>query len=485
METGKKDVTIKQETVIKSFVWRFLERFGAQIITFIVSIVLARHLDPVVYGLVALVTVITTILQVFIDGGLGNALIQKKDADQLDFSTVFYFNVITCLALYALVFFLSPLIASFYNEASLTPIIRVLSIILIISGVKNIQQAYVSRHMQFKRFFFSTLFGTIISGIIGVFMAIKGYGVWALVAQLLINTTVDTIILWITVKWRPSRSFSFKRLKVLFSFGWKMLVSSLIHKIVTELSHLIIGKKYSTEDLAFYNQGMRFPNLVTSDINTSIDSVLFPAVSKHQTDLNKVRNMTRKSVQVCTFLIAPMLVGLAICAEPLIRILLGEKWLPCVPFLQIFCFGFLFYPINTANSNAIKSIGRSDWYLNIEIIKKTIEFGLILSTMWFGTIPMAIGFVATNVLAQVVIAIPNSRLIKYKLTEQWLDIFVPISIALTMGAFLLLIPKSGSSWLVLAKYLLFGPVIYFGLSYIFKLPGTVHLKGIIQKFKRH
>ena len=440
---------IKSKTVFTSFIWRFLERFGAQLITFIVSIVLARHLDPEVYGLVALVTVITTILQVFVDGGLGNALIQKKCADDLDFSTVFYFNIITCLTLYLIVFFLAPLISSFYSSPSLTNVIRVLSLIIVISGVKNIQQAYVSRNMLFKRFFFSTLIGTILSAVVGVVLAIKGYGVWALVFQLLTNATVDTIVLWITVRWRPKKMFSFKRLKTLFSFGWKMLAASLIHKTVTEASQLIIGKKYSKADLAYYNQGIRYPNMLTGDINTSIDSVLFPAVSRKQNDIVQVKNMTRKSVQVCTFLIAPMLIGLAVCATPLVSLLLGDKWLPCVPYMQIFCFGFLFYPINTANSNAIKSIGRSDHYLIIEMIKKAVELGLILTTMWFGTIPMAIGFILTNVAAQIIIAFPNRKLINYSFKEQWMDIFIPVFFAVIMGAILFLVPTDSSSVILL------------------------------------
>lgn len=476
---------IKSKTVFTSFIWRFLERFGAQVITFFVSIILARFLDPEVYGLVALVTVITTILQVFVDGGLGNALIQKKDADDIDFSTVFYFNIFVCTSLYLIIFFLSPLIAGFYNARSLTSVIRVLCLIIVISGIKNVQQAFVSRNMLFKRFFFSTLIGTLLSAVVGIVLAIKGAGVWALVFQLLTNTTVDTIVLWITVRWRPKKVFSFKRLKVLFKFGWKMLAASLVHKVVTETSQLIIGKQYSKADLAYYNQGIRFPNMLTSDINTSIDSVLFPAVSRKQNNIEQVKRMTRKSVQVCTFLIAPMLIGLAVCGTPLITLLLGEKWLPCVPYMQIFCFGFLFYPINIANSNAIKSIGRSDHYLIIELIKKAVELGLILTTMWFGTIPMAIGFVATNVIAQIIIAIPNRKLIGYSLREQWMDISIPMIFSIIMGAILFLVPTDGSSIVLLLKYFVVGVSIYFAFACFFKLPGLTHISSVLKTFRRN
>ena len=268
--------------VITNFFWRFLERCGAQGVTFIVSIVLARLLDPTVYGTVALVTIFTTIMQVFVDSGMGNALIQKKDADDLDFSSVFYFNMAMCSALYLIMFFAAPLIASFYRMPELTAIVRVLSFVVVISGVKNVQQAYVSRHLMFKRFFFSTLGGTIGAAVIGIAMAYLGFGVWALVAQMLFNAAVDTTILWITVKWRPKKMFSFQRLKSLFSYGWKLLASSLIDTVYNDLRQLIIGKKYSSGDLAYYNQGKKFPQLIVTNINTSIDSVLLPTMSKAQ-----------------------------------------------------------------------------------------------------------------------------------------------------------------------------------------------------------
>ena len=257
--------------VLKNFFWRFAERCGAQLVTFVVSIVLARILTPEAYGTIALVTVFTTILQVFVDSGLGTALIQKKNVDNLDFSSVFYFNFIVCLILYAGMFFAAPYIAMFYEDISLTAIIRVLSLTIIISGVKGIQQAYVSCNMLFKRFFFSTLGGTVFSAFLGIGMAYKGYGVWALVAQQLSNTAIDTLILWLTVKWRPQKKFSWIRLKELLAFGWKLLASSLLDTIYNNLRNLTIGKIYSSSDLAYYNQGDKFPKVIITNINTSID----------------------------------------------------------------------------------------------------------------------------------------------------------------------------------------------------------------------
>ena len=234
------DMKDSNNRIISNFIWRFAERCGAQSVSFVVSIVLARLLAPEVYGTIALVTVFTTILDVFVDSGLANALIQKKDVDDIDFSSVFYFNIFTCLILYAGVFFAAPFIASFYSDIELVPVIRVLSLTIVISGVKNVQQAYVSRTLQFKRFFFATLGGTIVAAIVGIIMAYTGYGVWALVAQQILNTTVDTIILWITVKWRPKAVFSFFKLKKLVSYGWNQLVSALLSSLYHNILLLFI-----------------------------------------------------------------------------------------------------------------------------------------------------------------------------------------------------------------------------------------------------
>ena len=380
---------MKNSNVICNFIWRFAERCGAQLVSFIVSIVLARILAPEDYGTIALVTVFTAILQVFVDSGLGTALIQKKDADDLDFSSVFYFNFVICLILYAGMFAAAPYIAIFYKDATLTPVIRVLSLTIVISGVKGIQQAYVSRNMLFKRFFFSTIGGTILSAFLGIGLAYTGFGVWALVAQQLSNTAIDTLILWITVKWRPKKKFSWKRLKDLLAFGWKLLVSSLLDTAYNNLRNLIIGKMYSSSDLAFYNQGDKFPKVIVTNINTSIDSVLLPTMSNVQDDRDRVKQMTRRAIKTSTYVMAPLMMGLAFCAEPIVKIVLTDKWLPCVPFLRVFCITYMFWPVHTANLNAINAMGRSDWFLRLEIIKKIMGMTILLSTMWFGVMAMA------------------------------------------------------------------------------------------------
>lgn len=402
---------LEKNTVFSNFIWRFAERCGAQLVTFIVSIVLARLLMPEDYGTIALVTVFTAIMQVFVDSGLSTALIQKKDADNLDFSSVFYFNFAVCIILYLIMFFAAPHIAAFYKMPELTPVVRVISLTIVISGVKGVQQSYVSRNMLFKRFFYATLGGTILSAFLGIAMAHLGFGVWAIVAQQLSNTAIDTLILWITVKWRPKLMFSWDRLKGLLGFGWKMLCSALLDTIYNNLRSLLIGKIYSSADLAYYNEGKKFPNLIVTNINTSIDSVLLPAMSKEQDDKDRVKNMTRRSITVSCYVMAPLMIGLACCASNVVTIVLTEKWLPCVFYLQIFCITYMFYPIHTANLNAIKAMGRSDLFLKMEIWKKAVGMVLLLSTMFISVKAMAYSLLISTLASMIINSWPNKKLL--------------------------------------------------------------------------
>ena len=423
----------KKTRIISNFIWRFAERCGAQCVAFVVSIVLARLLLPEDYGTISLVTVFTAILNVFVDSGLGNALIQKKKVDDVDFSTVFYFNIVVCCALYLLMFFIAPFIAKFYGRLELIPVIRVLSLTLVLSGVKNVQQAYVSRNMIFKLFLYSTLCGTVGAAIIGIVMAYLGFGIWALVAQQLFNATTDTFVLWITVKWRPKGLFSLKRLKSLLEYGWKLLLSALINTGYENLRALIIGKMYSSSELAYYNQGYRFPNVIVSNVNSSIDSVLFPVMSSVQDDREAVKQMTRKSIKTSVYIMAPLMMGLAFMADTVVRLVLTDKWLECVPFLRIFCITFMFYPIHTANLNAINAMGRSDLFLRLEIIKKVFGVALLISTMRFGVMAMACSMLVSSVTSQIINSWPNRKLLHYGYLEQLRDIMPSILLAVFMG----------------------------------------------------
>ncbi|RGC21161.1 lipopolysaccharide biosynthesis protein [Faecalibacterium prausnitzii] len=467
--------------VLKSFFWRFAERCGAQFVSFVVSIILARILAPEDYGTIALITVFTAFLQVFVDSGLGTALIQKKDADDLDFSSVFYFNFAVCLILYAGTFVVAPCIADFYNDVTLTPVIRVLSLTIVIAGVKGIQQAYVSRNMLFKRFFFSTIGGTIFSAFLGIGMAYAGFGVWALVAQQLSNTMIDTLILWITVSWRPKKAFSWKRLTALLAFGWKLLVSALLETGYNNLRNLIIGKMYSPADLAYYNQGDKFPSVITSNINASIDSVLLPTMASVQDDASRVKAMTRRAIKTSTYIMAPLMMGLAFCAEPIVRLVLTDKWLACVPFLRIFCITYMFYPIHTANLNAIKAMGRSDLFLKLEIAKKIVGMALLLSTMWFGVMAMAYSLLVSSVTSQIINSWPNRKLLNYRYLDQLKDILPGIALAIFMGCCVNLVALLHlSNTVTLLIQIPMGAAIYIGASAALHLESYEYLIDLIR-----
>lgn len=473
----------RKGNVISNFLWRFAERCAAQLVTLIVSIILARILTPSDFGTVSLVMVFTTIMQVFVDSGLGTALIQKKNSDDLDFSSVFYFNFAVCLILYAGMFIAAPYIAGFYNDVSLTPIIRVISLTIVISGVKGIQQSYVSRNMLFKRFFFATLGGTIFSAFLGIGMAYAGCGVWSIVAQQLSNTAIDTLILWITVKWRPKKMFSWSRLKSLLSYGWKLLASSLLDTVYNNLRNLVIGKIYTSADLAYYNQGDKFPKVVITNINASIDSVLLPSMSGEQENCERVKSMTRRAIKTSTYIMAPLMMGLLFCAEPIVKLLLTEKWLPCVPYLRIFCFTYMFWPIHTANLNAIKAMGRSDFFLKLEIIKKVMGLALLLFTMRISVMAMAYSLIVSGILSQIINSWPNWKLLNYNYFEQLRDILPSIIIAVGMGIcvyFISFIPMP--TIVTLLIQIVIGAVIYIGVSAALKLEEFEYLFGMIKSF---
>lgn len=477
---------IKAEKIISNFIWRFLERTGAQIVQFVVSIVIARLLTPNEYGTVALVVVIANVLQVFVDSGLANSLIQKKEVDDLDFSSVFYTNIALCLLIYTITFALAPLIGSFYNNVELVPVIRVLCLTIVISGFKNVQQAYVSRNLMFKKFFWATIIGTIVSAICGVGLAYGGYGIWALVAQRLLNLGIDTFMLWIFVKWRPKKIFSINRVKVLFGFGYKLMLSSLIDTVYNNIRQIIIGKVYSEDDLAFYNQGNQYPAVLALTINNSIDGVLFPVLSQMQDDSSRLKDVLRRSIQVATFFLAPIMLGIAAVGNNMIKLLLTEKWLPAVPYLQLFCVMYMFYPIHTANLSAINAQGRSDIFLKLEIVKKTIGIALIFFTLKRGVFVIAIGELVASFIGQIINVYPNKKLLGYSYVQQMIDIFPNIINAFIMFVISWLFRNTFESTVLnLFVQVGFGIVTYFCLIILTKNKTYYYVLEKLKKGKKH
>ncbi len=420
--------------VVSGLFWKFAEAMCADLVSFIVSVILARLLLPADYGEVSLVNVFIVVANVFVVNGLGTALIQKKDADDLDFSSVFYANLALSLVLFAIVWAIAPLVASFYEMPHLAIVLRVLAIKIPVASVTSIQNAYVSRKMVFRKFFFATIIGTVLSAGVGIYMAYKGFGVWALVAQSLCNNVIDTLVLFITIKWYPRLKFSWTRLKGLINYGWKILVSSLIKTGYSQLTNLIIGKLYTSEDLAFYTKGQKYPELIVTDVNSSISSVLFPAIAKYQDDPSMVKAMTRKSMTTSLFIISPLLVGLAALADPIISWMLTDKWIECVPFLRICCIYYVMQPVQTANLQAIRAVGRSDVILKLDIIKRGVGLVILLLLMRHGVIALAFAPVGMTLVATVVNMYANTRIIGYSYGEQLYDVIRNLSPSLLMGA---------------------------------------------------
>lgn len=472
--------------VLSGLVWKFGERITAQVVTFVVSVVLARLLPTEAYGLITLVTIFITFANCIVVNGFGSSLIQKKDADNLDFSSVLYFQFGAALILYLILFLAAPLIASFFGEGYelLSPVLRVLGLRIPLTAINNVQQAYVSRKMIFKKFFFSTIIGTAVSAVVGIFMAYRGFGVWALVGQYLTNTVMDTIILGLTIHWKPELKFSWTRLKDLFRYGWKILVAGLIGETYNELRSLIIGKLYTSNDLAFFDKGKQIPNIIVTNINTTISNVLFPAISKEQNNPINVKNMMRRSIRTSAYIMCPLMFGLAVVAEPLIKLLLTDKWLPCVPYLQIYCIAYCFEPIQTANLQAIKAVGRSDINLKLEIVKKGSSILILLAVMRHGVDAIAYSLLLTTLIASIVNTLPNRKLISYSYRELAVDMApglllsgVMSAVVYAEGRFLPLgtIP-------MLCVQVITGIVVYLLLSVVFKVEPFIYLKSTLIEY---
>lgn len=387
---AEKKQEVNRKTVTSNLLWRFLERFGAYIVSFVVSIVLARILDPETYGTVAIMTVFISFFDVFVTGGFATSLIRDKQATEKDFNTVFWFNVVFSLALYLILFFVSPAIANYYNNQSLKWLIRICSLTLLINGIKNIQYAYIAKNLQFKKFFYATIGGTVASAVVGIVMAVKGFGAWALVAQSLSNYFVDVLILWIIIKWKPKFEFDFKLLIKHISFGWKILLYKILYSISNNIRQLVIGKKYSESDLAFYNRGKTYPNIIGQNIYTSVNSVIFPVLTRADKNYDRFNSMVKQAFKVNMFVMLPLMVGFFSVAESFIHLLLGAKWLPCVPFIQLFCIVVLFNSIEAIFSSTPMALGKSTASMILGITECVVNLGLMFAAIPFG--PMAIGF---------------------------------------------------------------------------------------------
>lgn len=477
----------QKAVVISSLIWKFMERIGSQAASFIVAIVLARLLAPADFGLIALVMVFIAVANVFVQSGLNTALVQKKNADNLDFSTVLYAGFVVAIVLYGLLFFTAPLLADFYNgQSKIIDVIRVLGITLFFGALNSVQEAYIARNMMFKKLFYRSIGATIPSGLFGVVLAYVGFGVWALVGQQLMNAFLVSVIMWFTVKWRPCLAFSFTRFKGLFAFGWKLLVSSLLDTFYRNIRDLVIGKMFSPADLGFYNRGDQFPKIIITNINSSIQSVLLPSLSTVQDDQERLKMLARRSIRMSAFLLLPMMTGLAAIAEPITLLVLGEKWLPAVPFIRICCFSYAFWPIHTTNLSAINAVGRSDVFLKLEIVKKCYGFVVLAFFIWQFRSPIGIALSAaiTAPLGSFVNAYPNKKLLNYGFIEQMKDFLPSFVLAVVVGIGVYVLSKVLILSVIFQLPLLVaaGGIAYFLCAKILRFESLEYILGVVREY---
>jgi len=469
--------------VVKGLFWKLLENGGAQAVQFVVAILLARLLTPAEYGVVGIIMIFITIANVFVQSGFSTALVQKKNADASDFSSVCYFELVLSVVLYAVLYLSAPTIANFYEIAELKEIVRVLAIVLFPGAVISVQTAYVSRNLEFKGLFLSTLAASLISGAVSIGMASVGFGVWAMVGQQIIYYFALMIVLFFTVSWKPAKLFSFEKLRTLFAFGWKLLCASLLDTVFNNLYGLLIGKIYNEELLGSYNRGEQFPKLIATNLGAAIQAVLLPAFSAKQDDMKEVRNMVRKAIQMSSFVVLPMLLGLFAVADTLVLVLLGEQWLVCVPFLRITCITYCFWPIHITNLQAINAVGRSDIFLKLEVVKKGLSVISLLIGMQFNVYIMVSIKAFQDFLCTFVNAAPNKKLLGYSILDQWRDVMPPALLAIAMCA----VVMAAGKWLVflpilvrLLVQIMVGVVVYAALAGIFKLESFRYLWDVVK-----
>lgn len=470
-------------SIISGLAWKLAERFGVQGMQFVIQIVLARLLDPEHYGVLSLMVIFTTLANVFIQNGFNTALVQNKDVTEEDYSSVFWVSLTVATVIYVFLYFLAPVIAVFYEIPELVTPLRVLSLILFPGAVNSVQLAKVNREMDFKQVFKSNVGAIIVSGIVGIVLAYADFGLWALVIQNITSVVTTTVVMWFSVAWRPRFVCNFARIKVLFSFGWKLLVSGLLDTLYQDLRSLVIGKKYDSGTLGFYNRGKQFPQFIINAINGAVQSVLLPAMSAEQDDKKKVKVLTRNSIMLSSYIIFPMMSGLAAVATSLVSLLLTDKWLPCVPYMQIYCFNFAFYPVHTSNLQAINAMGRSDIFLKLEIIKKFLGIGMLVVAVFCFESPIAIAMtgVFSAFTSSFINTYPNKKLIDYSYFEQMKDILPSLLISLVMfGGVLSVELLKLNAIVTLVLQVIAGVVIYVLLSALLRLEPYKMLLGMVK-----
>ena len=456
---------------ISGFAWSFADSLGNQGAQFVIGIVLARLLTPTDYGLVGMITVFIAISQTFIDSGFTQALIRKNDATQTDFSTVFYFNLFVGLSIYLILYLGASYISWFFNEPQLVELVKVLSITIIISSVAIVQRAKLIKSINFKLLTKISITSNISSGIIGIYLAYSGYGVWSIVWRTLLNNSFQTILLWLFNKWKPSLEFSKKSFNEMFSFGYKLLLSGLIYKIYINVYYFIIGKYFSPAELGLYSRADQFKNLFSANLNSTIERVSYPVLSTLQDEKERLKAGYKKVLKVTVFLSAVLMLGMAGIAKSLIIVLIGTKWIGAVEYLQLLCFVGMFYPLHSLNLNILNVKGRSDLFLKLEIIKIFLIIPEILIGIFIGIKAMIIMMILNQVIGYGINSQYSGQLISYSTFEQFKDVVASFVIALILGLLL----YSLSLIVIISPFILLPLQVIFGFLFIVTIGEIFHI----------
>lgn len=473
--------SLKKKTV-NGIIWSALERFSILGVNFIFGLVLARLLMPSDYGVIAMLSIFMAVAQTFIDSGFSNALIRKPDRTETDNSTAFYFNIVVGILCYILLFIAAPYIASFYDTPILKDVTRIVGLNLVFNSLAVVQQALLTANIDFKRQSKISLFSAILSGFVGIIMAYFGYGVWALVVQTVGSSFLRMILLWFTAKWRPKERFSITSFRYLFGYGSKLLASGLLDTVYNNLYTIIIGKVFSSSQLGLYSRADNLGQMPSSMATGIIQRVTFPVLSTIQNEDDRLAVNYRKMLKLSAFIIFPLMTGLSAIADPLIRIILTDKWSGAIIFLQIICFALMWYPIHAINLNLLQVKGRSDLFLRLEIIKKIIGVATLCITIPLGLIAMCVGRIVTSLIALVINTYYTGKLINVGYFLQMKDL-MPIfinSLIMAVLCYTVQIPFD-SNWIKLLLALVIGVVYYFGINYIFKSLELKELINILRK----
>ena len=473
------------KTIFSNFIWKFMERVAAQVISFAVSVILARILMPEEYGIIAIVNVFIAFADVFIASGISNSLIQKDEVDELDFSTILVLNIGISFLLYIFLYFTAPIISGFYEQPSLILILRILGIRIILSGYKAVQQAYLVRNMLFKQGSIISLISNLFSGAAGILLALCGYGIWALVFQQIALVLSEIILQIIFLKWFPKIMFSHERVSNLFSYGNDIMLSSFLDTLNNQARVLMIGKFYRSSDVAYYNRGDAYPQLLINSINSSLNVVLFSTFSKEQNNLTIVKDLLRKSIKIGTYIVFGILTGLAIVAKPLIVLMLTAKWEECVPYLQIACFSYATWVVQIPNNEVIKGLGFSKSFLKITIIRVIVGLSMLFLSIGRGVLFISLITFVTNLLSTILVCDWSRRNINYSIEEQLKDIAPAMILSIVMACVLAVFPIFISNYAILLfVQVVFGAAVYLAISNLFHLESFLWLKSKIRNVIR-